>query len=129
LLEMVEKEATARTNSQNSASANSSPAGGNNVATMPNGAVGPVWQGMPAEVEAIWKRIVDRKSLCAVFAELHHDLVEVAGSRRGEALYNSILASRGVQRPEQFPNLGPARQTASALWKAIQDVANEAAVS
>jgi hypothetical protein len=82
-------------------------------------------KGIPPELEALWKRIVDRKSLAAAVSDLRKDLVEVAGLDRGETIYREILASAGVQRVEQFSSLGPARQTASALWKAIQDVANE----
>jgi hypothetical protein len=81
--------------------------------------------GMPREVEAIWKRIVDKKSLAATFSDLRKDLVEVAGFARGEALYTETLGKAGVERPDQFPSLGPARQAASALWQKIQEVANE----
>jgi hypothetical protein len=80
---------------------------------------------MPAEVEALWKRIIDSKSLCTAFSELKADLIEVAGQQRAEHIYRNILANSGVEHLDQFRHLGHARQTASALWKAIREVANE----
>ena len=82
----------------------------------------PATQGMPQEVLALWKRIIDIQSCCAVLGELKADLVELAGQDRAEEIYRLALAQFGAEHANAFRNLGLGRQCASLLWQEIQGI-------
>ena len=86
-------------------------------------------QGMPAEVEDLWRRIISVASVCTVFSDLKKDLVELGGMDEAETIYKTTLGKFGVEHSNQFRNLGTSRQCASALWLQIQLLKNPPAMS
>jgi energy-coupling factor transporter ATP-binding protein EcfA2 len=80
----------------------------------------PAAQGMPPEVEDLWRRITSVASICTVFSELKQTLNELTSMDTAEEIYRATLSKFGVQSSNGFRNLGVARQCASALWEQVQ---------
>lgn len=71
---------------------------------------------IPAEVEAIWRRITDIATTVTEFQAVKDRLVQAIGSA-GEAEYKRVLEAAGVQHSNEFKGrLELARQTIRTLW-------------
>lgn len=75
---------------------------------------------IPEAVQQMWRRMSNLSGICEVFGDLKKDLLEALGEERGSKTYQGLLATQGVENPNQFKSVQKARQCAFQMWRKVQ---------
>ncbi|HZQ54820.1 MAG TPA: ATP-binding protein [Bryobacteraceae bacterium] len=85
-------------------------------------AMQPAREDIPEPVQQLWRRMNSLNGICEVLGGLKNELVEALGEERGAKSYQVLLATHGVDNPNQFKSVQKARQCALQLWMKVQTV-------
>jgi hypothetical protein len=75
---------------------------------------------IPEAVQHLWRRMSNLSGICEVFGGLKKELLEALGEERGTKSYQVLLATHGVENPNQFKSVQKARQCAFQMWMKVQ---------
>lgn len=77
---------------------------------------------IPEAVQQMWRQMSNLNGICEVLGKLKEELIETLGEERGTKSFQILLATHGVEHPNQFKSVQKARQCAWQIWMKVQTV-------